>query len=83
MRVLSESEAAEIESILGRSLSSEELEEAPTIAAISPVARVAASVIAIRSSHLAIKYLRQVAPGVRVSTLAAFLEDMMSPNGAP
>lgn len=82
MRVLNQTDVERIERVLGRPLTPDELKEALTIDALSTSARHTARAIATQSTQLAVKYLREVAPTARVSTLAAFLEDLMAANGA-
>jgi hypothetical protein len=74
MRVLKDDELNEIERLMARRLTKEELDQVSSVDAIPPAAVEVARVVAKQSRPLALKYLRELVPDARLSIAMLRLE---------
>ena len=83
MNILESSQIAQIERILGRPLSADELKPADRLADISDAAKLAARTLAKSSKVLAVMYLREIVERSSVSEATVYLEKALSSKISP
>jgi hypothetical protein len=78
MRILEKNHVDEIERILGRPLSPDEITPVQAIELLPSPVRLVAMQVAVESRSLAVMYLREMTPGVRLGHVVEFLEMLIA-----
>jgi len=77
VRLLSNGELLEIERIVRRHLTTNELREVARLETLEPSVLDIARLVARESTPLAVKYLRELVPNARVGSVSTFLEHLL------
>ena len=83
MRLLTQEQVAQIETILGRPLASEEKREFARLGDICDEGLAVARSIFAEDRPLALKYLLELVPGTRLGLATRFLEDVVAGGADP